>query len=144
MRRQTRLPSGLASGAGAAAAGAPDIGNATAQPMPVTLRWSLAKSVLALTATTPWRGASYRESWSVSPSLDLAWTTVAEASVAGQTSHLSRAAVDASSLAHDTTYTFSYAILMRTFERVWVGGGSVALTVGSDGSLSEIAITCRV
>jgi hypothetical protein len=107
--------------------------------VPIALGWELANGVLALTATTPGQAAICHDSWSVSPSLALTAVTIDDASVPGETTYVSRAAVDGSSLAHDTTYTFSYAIVMRTGESLWVGSRSLTVTVGRDGSMTEPA-----
>ena len=110
--------------------------SATAQSVPVTLVWVLAAGVLVLTATTLRRSPGYDDRWSMSPSVALTSLTVVEASLPDQTSYVSRASVAASELARDTTYTFSYSIVMRASDCTWFGSGSVAVTVGSDGSLT--------
>jgi hypothetical protein len=104
---------------------------ANADRVPVTLDWQLAASVLALIATTPRRGATCHDRWSMSPSVALTSTTIVDA-CAGRTCYVSRASAPASGLARDTTYTFSYAIVM-TGERTWVGSSSVTVTLGAEG-----------
>ncbi len=108
----------------------------TSHIVPVALRWELASGSLALTASTRRRGASYDDYWSVSPSLPFRSATVADSSVAGAATYVSQAVVPESSLMPDTTYTFSYAIAMRTGASAWFGSGSVAVTFGPAGSLS--------
>ncbi len=114
--------------------------NAGSRTVPVAVDCQLADDVLRLTAQTPRLGAAYHDTWSISPSLALTWMTVADASVPLEPSYVSRAAVAAASLVRDTTYTFSYAIVMRTAGRAWAGSRSVAVTVGPDGSATWTAV----
>jgi hypothetical protein len=107
----------------------------TTQGVPVVLDWEVSEGALTLTATTPSLAASYDDRWSMSPSVALISVTVVEASSSGGMSYVSRASVSASTLAPDTTYSFSYSVVMRTSECTWVGSGSVTVTVGSDGSV---------
>jgi hypothetical protein len=138
MRRTVRT--GGRARSATAAGGAPETpapgasapGIANADSVPVTLDWQLAASVLALIATTPRRGASCHDRWSMSPSVPLTSTTILDA-CAGRTCYVSRASAPASGLARDTTYTFSYAIVM-TGERTWVGSSSVTVTLGPEGA----------
>lgn len=110
---------------------------ATANSLPVTIGWQLVDGVLLVTATTPWRGGSFDDMWSVSPSLALTSRTVKVSSVQRQAWYVSRAAVRASSLVPDTTYTLSYSVLIRTDASTWAGSGSVTLTVGPDGAVGR-------
>jgi hypothetical protein len=100
--------------------------------VPVALGWQVAAGVLTLTATSHCRGASYVDSWSVSPSLALATATVTGSSPPGRPIYVSQAVAPASSLAPDTTYTFSYAIVMKAGGNSWVGSRTLTLTVGPD------------
>lgn len=137
MRRQTRVPRGAAAPPEAAAAGGADAArSASTRTAHVTLRWELVHDALKLTATTAIRSDSYWDSWWVSPSVPLRSATLDDASAAAAGRYVSRALVRESALAPDTTYTFSYAILMRTGASVWVGGCSLTLTVGPDRSLT--------
>lgn len=133
MRRRTRIHGGPTHPQAARAPGAPATGTVAAHQVPVALRWELANGFLALTATTAWRSARHDDYWSVSPSLTFTSATVADTSVPGAPTYVSRAVVAGSSLAHDTTYTFGYAIAMRTSSCTWFGSSSVAVTVGPDG-----------
>src|SRR5512143_2671902 len=93
----------------------------TSHTVPVVLRWELEDGSLAVTASTPKRGATYDDCWWVSPSLALRSKTVADSSVPGAATYVSRAVVSESAPAPDTTYTFSYAIAMRTGASAWFG-----------------------
>lgn len=116
---------------------------ASATTVRVTLAWQLAERVLTLTATTLRRGASYQDSWSISPSIPITSATVVDASVPRRSTYVSRAAVAASSLVPDTTYTFSYAIVMKAGARTWIGSGSTAITVADAGLPIEVAAATR-
>lgn len=109
----------------------------------VKLAWQLAECVLTLTATTLRRGESYQDRWSISPSIALASATIIDSSVPRRRTYISRAAVVASSLAPETTYTFSYAIVMKAGARTWIGSGSAAITVADGGLPTEIVATTR-
>lgn len=135
MRRQTRLPRDQAGASASPAPAAPVARRTAARTVPVALVWEATAGVLTLTATTPRMGASYHDSWSMSPSLALTLVTVTDTSVPRSPRYVSRAAVPEASLAHDTTYTFSYSIVMRSGDRVWAGSHSVTATVGPDGCL---------
>ncbi len=107
------------------------------QVVPITLAVRLAEGSLVLTATTPAKGESCDDSWSVSPSLPLVCEGKGEQAEAGRSKVcISRASVAASALAPDTTYTFAYAIVMRTGERTWAGSASATVGVGPNGALS--------
>src|SRR5512140_2667387 len=134
MAGRRRLPCGLTGAATQPVRAARAVPPATAT-VPVTLGWRLLDGILALTATTAGTGAGYQDTWSVSPSLALTSMTVVETSTPPGRRYVSRAAVAPSSLADDTTYTFSYAILVRAETRTWVGSASLVVTVGSGGSL---------
>lgn len=111
---------------------------ATAQSVPVTLSWRVADGFLTLTATTPGAGSSFQDSWSTSPSVALVASrteTAGDTPAPDPTGIVSRAAIAASSLVRDTTYTFGYWIAIRTSEHTWFGSGSVTITVGPDGTL---------
>lgn len=136
MRRQPG-PSRSRVGAATPVPGATAARTATAQTVPMTLDWQLADAILTLTATTPRRGESCDDRWSMSPSVALTSATVADASRPCGASYVSRAWVAGSSLARDTTYTFGYSIVMSTSEFTCVGSGSVSITVGPDGSLTS-------
>lgn len=107
------------------------------QYVPVTLSWRPAAGVLALMATTLRRGHGYEDRWSMSPSVALTSVTVVEAFPAPMR-YVSRASASASALAPNTTYTFSYSVVMRTSEHTWVGSSSVTVTVGADGSMASL------
>ncbi len=143
MKRRAKQPVGSAPGPAAGPAGRMPSDVANARMVPVVLVWSLADRVLTVTATTPWRGAVCRDSWSISPSLDLVATTGTAATAPLTPGYVARASVAESSLAPDTTYTFSYAIVMRTGDSTWAGGSSVTVTVGSDRSLSRSPLNDR-
>jgi hypothetical protein len=102
----------------------------------VTLDWRLAAGTLALIATTPGRGARCDDRWSVSPSVRLTATTILDVR-AGRTWYVSRASAPASGLARDTTYTFSYSIVLRAADRTWAGSNSVTVTIGDEGTQPE-------
>ncbi len=105
----------------------------------VHLRVRLANCELVLTATTPAMGESYQDSWSVSPSLPLVCEPAAAAmgtGVHGSGTLVSRATVAIASLAPDTTYTFTYAVVLGSCARTWAGSASATVAVGSDGALS--------
>ena len=117
---------------------------ASTQAVRVHLVWLRADGVLVLIATTLKRGASYNDSWSISPSLGLVSATVLDASMPDRPRYVSRASVAESPLESDTTYTFSYGIVMHGADTAWAGSGSLALTVGPDGSLTPIggSVSC--
>ncbi len=158
MTRQSRQPRGLVRGQPVSALAQPPIvpaqqlsarpqppgarvaeaPNAIAGTMHVALACEQADGVLLVIATTLKRGATYHDSWSISPSLALASVTIADTSVPDRPSYVSRAVVGDSSLDADTTYTFSYAIVMRAGADSWAGSGSIAVTVDADGALAEI------
>lgn len=143
MTRRTPLHCGLASGPRLAAREAAAARTAIAQTVDVTLGWRLADGVLTLAATTPKRGARYVDSWSVSPSLALATATATDSSLPGRATYVSRAVAGASSLTPETTYTFSYAIVMRAGAATWAGSRSLTVTVGPDGSPASPASARR-
>jgi hypothetical protein len=109
----------------------------TSQKLPVTIGWQSADSVLTLTASTPLKSASFVDRWSVTPSLALASATVLDESSPGQARCVSRACASESALAPDTTYTFSYSIVMKAGADTWSGSGSVAITIGLDDTMPQ-------
>lgn len=105
-----------------------------AQRVPVKLAWGVAGDDLTLTAVTAGKGVDCRDRWSTSPGLSLTSETAADADRPPGYNYVSRATVPASSLAADTTYTFSYSIIMRVGDEVWMGSAGLALTIGADGA----------
>lgn len=135
MRRRTRGSRGRARATTGSTASVPVTRTASAGIVSVALDWQLANGILTLTATTPGHGACCEDSWWATPPLALTSATVVEACVATQPCYVSRATVAAASLVPDTTYTFSYAIVMHGREGAWVGSVRVAITVGPDSSV---------
>ncbi len=119
-------------------AGRPAGEDAPTDAVRLALVWQLAGDVVIAIATTVKWGVSYHDTWWISPSLDLDSLTVVDVSAAGSPRYVSRAAVPAPSLEPDTTYTFSYAIVMQAGESTWAASGSVALSVGADGALTPV------
>src|SRR5512143_570256 len=120
MRRRTRSHDGCCAGTrGPRTRGRSPAAAASVRTVPVSLDWSLTDVLLVLTATTPWRGEMCHDRWSTSPSLDLIPATVADAPVPPTQCYVARASVAESSLTPDTTYTFSYAIVIRIDRGTW-------------------------
>jgi hypothetical protein len=107
---------------------------AAAQRVPVDLAWRVAGDDLTLTGVTAGKGVDCHDRWWTSPGLSLAWETAVDADRPPGYDYVSRAVVPASSLAADTTYTFSYSIIMRAGDEVWMGSAGLALTIGADGA----------
>jgi hypothetical protein len=109
-------------------------GAAAAQRVPVDLAWRVAGDDLTLTAVTAGKGVDCRDRWWTSPGLSIASKTAADADRPHGYDYISRAVVPASSLEADTTYTFSYSIIMRSGDEVWMGSAGLALTIGAGGA----------